>query len=111
MKWSKWAWSAAENTYTGAGKRVKVFSADEIEAFARMFQLPVGWFFLPPDDGEGVGIAEAKAPSLNAGEQLELVFPFEVTGDGYGAIHERVEELFASPPRNAQRLSSRWPRA
>jgi transcriptional regulator with XRE-family HTH domain len=44
--WSKANLSAAERSVTG--KRVRQFSADEIMAFARAFDLDVGFFFQPP---------------------------------------------------------------
>jgi transcriptional regulator with XRE-family HTH domain len=33
------------------GTRVKVFSADELVALSRAFDLPLGWWFTPPDEG------------------------------------------------------------
>ncbi len=34
-----------------AGTRVKQFTADELVALSRAFDLPLGWWFTPPDDG------------------------------------------------------------
>ena len=45
-RWSKATFSAAERSVDG--ERVRQFDADEIVAFARAFDLPVNWFFLPP---------------------------------------------------------------
>lgn len=36
--------------------RVKVFSADELLALSRAFDLPIGFFFTPPPPGEDVGL-------------------------------------------------------
>lgn len=47
--WSKATWSQAERS-TDPG-RSRSFGADEIVAFARCFDLPVAWFFLPPPPG------------------------------------------------------------
>ena len=33
------------------GTRVKVFSADELVALSRAFELPLGWWLTPPDEG------------------------------------------------------------
>jgi transcriptional regulator with XRE-family HTH domain len=41
--------SAIERTVTGT--RVKQFTADELVALSRAFNLPLGWWFTPPDDG------------------------------------------------------------
>ena len=45
-RWSTASFSQAERSI--AGKFVRNFDADEIVAFARAFDLPVTWFFLPP---------------------------------------------------------------
>jgi hypothetical protein len=39
-----------------AGTRVKQFSADELVAFSRGFDLPIGWFFLPPPPEQDAGL-------------------------------------------------------
>jgi len=45
-RWSKRSFSAAERSVDG--KRIKVFSADEIVAFAAAFDFPVSFFFAVP---------------------------------------------------------------
>ncbi len=45
-RWSKANFSAAERSVVGG--RVRNFDADEIVAFARAFELPVTFFFMPP---------------------------------------------------------------
>jgi hypothetical protein len=45
-RWSKANFSAAERSV--AGERIRNFDADEIVAFARAFELPVTFFFMPP---------------------------------------------------------------
>lgn len=45
-RWSKANFSAAERSI--AGERIRQFDADEIVAFAKAFDVPVTWFFLPP---------------------------------------------------------------
>src|SRR5438105_15161924 len=45
-RWSVASVSQAERSI--AGKFIRQFTADEIVAFARAFDLPLGWFFLPP---------------------------------------------------------------
>src|SRR3954471_24800448 len=46
VRWSKASVSQAERSV--AGKFIRQFEADEIVAFARAFQVPITWFFLPP---------------------------------------------------------------
>lgn len=53
-RWSNASFSAVERSI--AGTRVKQFSADELVALARGFDLPLGWFFLPPPPGENAGL-------------------------------------------------------
>lgn len=45
-RWSKASVSQAERSI--AGKFIRKFDADEIVAFARAFELPISWFFMPP---------------------------------------------------------------
>lgn len=63
-QWSIATYSAAERSV--AGKRVRQFSADELLAFAVAFDVPVSYFFLPPD-AEGVGTGRPRA--LSCGTQ------------------------------------------
>lgn len=53
-RWSNASFSAVERSI--AGTRVKQFSADELVALARGFDLPLGWFFLPPPPEENAGL-------------------------------------------------------
>ncbi len=71
--WSKASLSQAERSV--AGRVVRNFSADEIVAFARAFQLPVTWFFMPPPAWAGPGMPTRldvpDAPAL--GETVALL--------------------------------------
>lgn len=49
--WSQATVAQAEGSV--AGRRVRQFTANELVALARTFDLPVLFFFLPPDDGAG----------------------------------------------------------
>lgn len=48
VRWSKAVFSAAERSITGS--RVRQFDADELVALSLAFDLPLTWWFLPPDD-------------------------------------------------------------
>ncbi len=50
-KWSQATVAQAEGSVSG--QRIRQFTANELVALARTFDLPVLFFFLPPDDGEG----------------------------------------------------------
>lgn len=49
--WSQATVAQAEGSV--AGHRVRQFTANELVALARTFDLPVLFFFMPPDDGTG----------------------------------------------------------
>lgn len=67
QRWSKATFSAAERSFDHP-ERIRQFTADELTAFAAAFELPVPFFFLPPDEPNDVEpvyteIAVPDAPS------------------------------------------------
>jgi hypothetical protein len=97
--WSKSVWSSAESSYRS--DRVRRFEAREIEAFARCFDLPVSWFFLPPVDDDPdvrVGDNAAKVGALNAGEQLDLAIAY-ADPKPFGDLIARVDAIAKATPR------------
>lgn len=50
-KWSKATVSAAVRS-AHSTERIRKFDANEIAAFALIFELPIAYFFTPPEDGE-----------------------------------------------------------
>jgi transcriptional regulator with XRE-family HTH domain len=50
-KWSQTTVAQAEGSV--GGQRIRQFTANELVALARTFDLPVLFFFMPPDDGDG----------------------------------------------------------
>jgi hypothetical protein len=95
VRWSKASFSAAERSVDG--ERVRQFTADEIVAFARCFELPVTWFFLPPPtrvpEGFPVNIAVPDEPQwgITPAVMVDLVY-----GDGAaaGLMDIRVQNFF-----------------
>ncbi len=73
VRWSKASVSQAERSV--AGGFVRNFTADEIVAFARAFDQPVTWFFMPPPPWAGPGMpAKLAVPDAPAfGEALALL--------------------------------------
>lgn len=67
------SWSAIERSVDGG--RIREFSADELVAFARGFELPIGWFLTPPpsDTGVGVAVPDAKAGGIDPHELIDLL--------------------------------------
>jgi transcriptional regulator with XRE-family HTH domain len=74
-RWSKGTFSAAERSV--AGGRVRQFDADELVALSLAFDLPLTWWFLPPEDDPAV--VRLPGPELveqvGADGQLEVPDP------------------------------------
>jgi transcriptional regulator with XRE-family HTH domain len=70
-RWSKAAFSAAERSVEG--ERVRHFTADNLFAFARTFDLPVGYFLCPPPWATEIGHADG-SETASAEEHLDLLF-------------------------------------
>jgi hypothetical protein len=82
-RWSKASFSQAERSI--AGRFIRNFDADEIVAFARAFELPVTWFFLPPPPWShqpGVPVRLATPDAEEAGTALGLLVDL-VFGEPY----------------------------
>lgn len=101
-EWSKAVWSAAERTFDG--ERIRHFDADDLIAFARAFDLPIYWFFLPPEqDASGnpwprVAPTQSKAPPLTPGHLLDLIFP-SIPGEGLQHVIRRLADMFGDETR------------
>ncbi len=82
-RWSKASVSQAERSI--AGRFVRNFDADELVAFARAFEVPLTWFFMPPppwSDQPGVPVKLSTPDAERFGTALallvDLVFGDEV---------------------------------
>ncbi|MGQ0616146.1 MAG: hypothetical protein ACT4PW_04010 [Acidimicrobiia bacterium] len=78
-RWSKASVSQAERSV--AGRVIRNFDADEIVAFARAYDLPITWFFMPPQpwtDQPGqpvtLGTPDAEQSGTALAELIDLVF-------------------------------------
>jgi transcriptional regulator with XRE-family HTH domain len=77
-RWSKATFSAAETSLTSG--RTREFSADDILAFAIVFDVPVGWFFLPPNTDEehsGENVTMGGMEARDAGALVDAVAPVQ----------------------------------
>lgn len=84
------SWSAttvAQAEGSVSGNRVRQFTANELVALARTFDLPVLYFFLPPEDGAGA----FRTPDAARGWQWEYLLQL-VWGhsDNFAAVAERA---------------------
>lgn len=94
-QWSKSVWSIAE-TAIGGG-RVRRFDADDIAAFALAFDLPIAWFFMPPDpedvdEGTVIATADADEPRASRDTDVDLADAFAIAF-GRGAASDLWAEL------------------
>jgi hypothetical protein len=92
-RWSKASVSQAERSV--AGKFIRNFDADELVAFARAFELPVGWFLMPPppwSDTPGVPVKlrvpDAKRFGAALAELVDVVFGDET---GQAVLAQRLD--------------------
>jgi hypothetical protein len=106
-RWSKANYSAAERSVDG--KRVRQFDADEIVAFARAFDLPVTWFFMPPPPWASPGVpAKLRTPDAERfGAPLALLADLVFGADGPRALIQVrfqafLDELGPNPLSDAQ---------
>ncbi|MBW3547439.1 MAG: helix-turn-helix domain-containing protein [Actinobacteria bacterium] len=82
-RWSKASISQAERSI--AGRFIRKFDADEIMAFARAFEVPIAWFFMPPppwSDHPGVPVKLATPDAEEFGQALGLLVDL-VFGEPY----------------------------
>jgi len=84
-KWSQATVAQAEGSV--AGQRVRQFTANELVALARTFDLPVLFFFLPPDDGEGQLMTDDAGAGLSWGYLVALVLGHR---GNFGVLAERA---------------------
>jgi transcriptional regulator with XRE-family HTH domain len=96
VRWSKASFSQAERSV--GGKFVRQFDADEVVAFARGFELPITWFFLPPPAWDGDRPARLKTPDahrygLTLAALVDLVFGTNTDGP---LFETRLSEFSAS---------------
>ena len=107
-RWSNASVSQAERSV--AGRFIRNFDADEIVAFARAFEVPIGWFFMPPppwSDQPGVAVKlatpDAEAFGTALAELVDLVFGDE---EGQALLAMRLdaflEQLGPAPLTDAQ---------
>jgi transcriptional regulator with XRE-family HTH domain len=92
--WSKASFSQAERSVTG--KVTRKFDADELVAFARTFDLPVAWFFLPPPpiDAAGKAVRLSTPDARRLGTEIALLVDLVFgTEQSQPLIAERLREF------------------
>lgn len=88
--WSVAVYAAAERSHRSA--RVKEFSADELLALSKAFDVPLSWWFLPA--GPSSRVKTRNGEREYTGDQLlEVLFPHPDSAEAM-ALNERTEQLF-----------------
>ncbi|MBA2283378.1 MAG: hypothetical protein H0W25_19390 [Acidimicrobiia bacterium] len=107
-KWSIANYSAAERSIDGS--RIRNFDADEITAFARTFDLPITWFFMPPPPWASPGVpTKLQTPDAKRfGAPLALLADLVFGTDEQAAmltlrLQAFLEQLGPNPLTDAQR--------
>jgi hypothetical protein len=88
-RWSVASWSAAERSVTG--ERPREFTADEMIAFARCFELPPLWFMAPPAETREVALP-GPAPNQTRDDYLAMLVGGDVA-DLEDALRDASEQL------------------
>ncbi|HEY9558946.1 MAG TPA: helix-turn-helix transcriptional regulator [Acidimicrobiales bacterium] len=106
-RWSSASYSAAERSVDG--NRIRNFDADEIVAFARAFELPITWFFLPPPPWASPGVpAKLRTPDAERfGQPLALLADLVFGDETHAAtmtlrLQAFLDELGPNPLSDAQ---------
>lgn len=105
-RWSKATYSSAERSVDGT--RVRQFTADDLHAFARAFDLPMTVFLTPPPwSGDAIGHAGGGETSTRT-EYLNLIFDMPEDARTYvaGSAERPAEILELSAP--VTRVLQRW---
>lgn len=110
-KWSKATFSAAERS-AETDARTREFSADELLAFARVFGVPVGWFFLPPEGDDELPAISCGGPrEVEPRELIDAALPHaswdSPSGPRLGALMRRAELRGASDERIREGVHAR----
>jgi transcriptional regulator with XRE-family HTH domain len=103
-RWSKAVFSAAERSVTG--ERVRQFTADDLYAFSRAFELPITFFLTPPAaSGDSIGHAAGGDTSSRL-DYLDLLF--DLPEGARRLLDRKVFELSAPMTRALRRWGANF---
>ncbi|MDQ3569254.1 MAG: helix-turn-helix transcriptional regulator [Actinomycetota bacterium] len=94
LRWSKASFSQAERSV--AGRFVRQFDADEVVAFARGFELPITWFYMPPPPWKDDAPVKLTTPDARRfGTELALLVDLVFGDDSHHRqlLEERLREF------------------
>ena len=93
-RWSKANLSAAERSIVG--ERIRNFDADEIVAFARTFDVPIAYLFMPPPPWAGELAMRLRTPDAEElGHEIGILIDL-IYGDPFqaNALNQRMQHFF-----------------
>jgi transcriptional regulator with XRE-family HTH domain len=105
-RWSKASYSAAERSVSG--ERVRVFSADDLIAFARCFGVPPSFFLAPAPEIKEIGPPNA-SETTSREQALDLLFG--LSDEAQDVLVGDVLELSAQTTRALSRWRDEWAQA
>jgi transcriptional regulator with XRE-family HTH domain len=97
-RWSKATYSAAERSIDGA--RIRQFTADDIHAFARAFDLPMTMFLAPPPWADQLGHA-AGGETTSRADYVDRIF--NLTDKARERLLSEIIEMSAATTRALRR--------
>lgn len=98
VRWSKASFSQAERSF--GGKVVRKFDADEIVAFARAFDLPVTWFYLPPPPAaDGAQVKLSAGGTKERDQEIALLIDLVFGEERHQQLFDRLGEFVMSLSR------------
>jgi transcriptional regulator with XRE-family HTH domain len=103
VRWSKAVFSAAERGVEG--DRIRHFTADDVYALARGFELPVSYFLCPPTWAEEIGHPDS-AESVSTWGWLDMVF--DIGDDARNWLLRDVVPMTAATTRALRKWGSHF---
>lgn len=99
--WPRSAVTMTENAWAGSADRLRTLDVDQVVAFAIALDMPVSWFFMPPDDEDEFQpdskaqqiTCDSKGHAISAisREQLaDIALSLRAPADGHDAMRDRV---------------------
>jgi hypothetical protein len=102
-RWSKATFSAAERSYA-PGTRTRVFSANEILAFAAAFQRDLGYFFEPPADEDVVIVCDGDArKTISRKALVDLARPSDLASPHHANELRRIADALDPSPNRKEK--------
>lgn len=94
VRWSGSAFSVAERWHPKPGQKVRQFGAEEIAAFAAVFEVSIDYFFQPPPNAAIVRFPGSRALEAE-GDYRKLLVALQAERQELTELEERARDLLA----------------